>query len=384
MATVELTAASQILGHGQVDNLDATRIGNPSWNWENDPKKGFADPNEFLSGVLTAGQHHNRTDDERLRFLYQAAVGSDEQSTFADPYGGFLVPVGFSPNILTVSAEADPMARYTTKVPMEAEKFPVPARVDKDHSTSVSGGLQVYRRAEGDAVEPSRMEMEQIMLSATSLFGVSYATEELLQRSPSSFIALLAAGFGDEFAAKAIDERLDGTGVGQFEGIFQTPCLVTVDAETGQVARTIVYENIVNMRARCWGYSGAIWLANHDTLPQLMKLTVDVGTGGVPVWQPSAREDAPEMLLGRPIFITEFCETLGTAGDLLLGNWSQYLEGMLTPLQSAESIHVRFVNHERTFKFWLENDGRCWWRSALTPRKSSNTLSPFVRVATRS
>jgi len=51
--------------------------------------------------------------------------------------------------------------------------------------------------------------------------------------------------------------------------------------------------------------------------------------------------------------------------------------------QSAESVHVRFVNHERTFKFWLRNAGAPWWRSALTPNKSSVTLSPFVTLAAR-
>jgi hypothetical protein len=74
-------------------------------------------------------------------------------------------------------------------------------------------------------------------------------------------------------------------------------------------------------------------------------------------------------------------QTLGTAGDLMLVNWSQYLEGTYQPLQSAESIHVRFVNNERAFRFTMRNDGAPWWRSALTPKHSSNTLSPYVRLA---
>jgi len=132
-----------------------------------------------------------------------------------------------------------------------------------------------------------------------------------------------------------------------------------------------------------YGYGNAIWIANHDTLPQLMLLNQSVGTGGAPLWQPSAREDHPDTLLGRPLFFSEHMQTLGTAGDILCGDWSQYLEGTLQGLQSAESIHVRFAEHERAFKFWLRNAGACWWRAALTPNVGS-TLSPFVRVATRS
>jgi hypothetical protein len=64
-------------------------------------------------------------------------------------------------------------------------------------------------------------------------------------------------------------------------------------------------------------------------------------------------------------------------------NWSQYLEGTLQGLQSDESIHVRFLANERTFRFYLRNDGRGWWKSALTPRKGANSLSPFVGLAER-
>jgi HK97 family phage major capsid protein len=95
-------------------------------------------------------------------------------------------------------------------------------------------------------------------------------------------------------------------------------------------------------------------------------------------------EDRPDMLLGRPIFYTEFCQTLGTVGDLVLGNWSQYLEGTLQGPDFQESIHVRFTTNERTFRVTVRNDGQPWWKTALTPKKSTITLSPFVTLATRS
>ena len=347
---------------------------------KDDPKRGFKSSRDFLLSVLDAGTK-GFVDDERLRPL--ATAGSDEAGGYADPVGGYLLPSSFSPNLLSLAAEEDPLAGLTTSVPMETAVVEIPARVDKNHSSSVSGGLRVYRRAETDTVTPSKMAFEQVTLQANNLFGAAFATEELLARSPISFVALLEAGFRDEFASKLTDERLNGTGVGMFEGVLTSPCLIAQPKETGQVADTIVYENVINIRSRCWRYSQAIWLANHDTLPQLMKMTIDVGTGGLPVWQPSAREDAPDLLLGRPIFFTESCETVGDQGDILLGVWSQYLEGLLTPSQSADSIHVRFLNHERTFKFWLENDGRCWWRSALTPKNSTTTLSPFVTLEAR-
>jgi HK97 family phage major capsid protein len=365
------------------DQASGTRIVVKENDFSDDPKRGFKDHREFLTCVMHVGR--GGRPDDRLRPLFvgkSATAGSDEAGGYSDPYGGVLVPHAFSPDLMTGTAEADPIGAYTTKIPMETPTISFPARVDKNHSSSVSGGLRVYRRAETQAVTASRMELEEVELKASSLMGVSYVTEELLARSLSSYIALLSAGFSDEFAARLIYERLDGTGGGEFEGVLNTPCKISVAKETGQAAATIVWENVVKMRARAWRYSVAIWLANHDTLPQLLQLNQSIGTGGVPVWQPSGREDHPDVLLGRPLFFSEFAKTLGTTGDLLLGNWSQYLEGTLTPMQDAESVHVRFLNHERTFKFWLENAGRCWWRAALTP-KNGSTLSPFVALDTR-
>lgn len=359
-------------------------IGNPRPAWLEDPKRGFKTPREFFVAVMQA-TIRGETDDERLLYLRdkQATAGSDEAGTYAAPYGGFLVPAGFLPNLLSLAAEADPTAGRTTQIPMAAAKVSIPARTDKNHTTSVSGGLRVYRRSEAGTVDPSRMEFEQVELTATPLMGLSYATEELLVDSPISFAALIEAGFRTEYPAKILDEKLNGTGAGQMEGALKAPCLISITKETGQAADTIVYQNLIKMRARCWGYGNAIWLYNQDTLPQLMQLVIPVGVGGVPVWQGSAREGEPDTIFGRPAIETEYCPKLGDAGDILLGNWSQYLEGTYQPLESAESIHVRFIYNERTFRFTMRNDGRCWWRSALTPKKSGDTLSPFVVIAAR-
>jgi HK97 family phage major capsid protein len=156
-----------------------------------------------------------------------------------------------------------------------------------------------------------------------------------------------------------------------------------VAKEVGQPADTITYRNVLDIRARCWGYSKAVWIANHDTMPQLMLLNQAVGTGGLPVWQPSAREDHPDMLLGRPLVFSEYAKTLGDQGDIGCYNWGEYLEGTLQPMQQEESVHVRFVNNEHAFKFWLRNAGQPWWKSALTPVYSANKLSPFVVLDSR-
>lgn len=380
-----------------------------------DPRRGFRSPREFLMAVLDNSGYRNRADvpEERLRPLavfdsddrnapnelafmlptgftptgISAAAGSDEQGGYQDRYGGFAVPTTTLPGFMSLGAEADPTAGRTMPVPMATPGVDIVARTDKNHSTSVSGGLTVTRRPETVAATSSRTEIEKVALKATSLFGLAYATEEILTDSAISFVALLASGFEEQFAFHMLNEKLHGNGGAEYLGLLNAPALVSVAKEGGQAADTIVALNVINMRARCWGYDNAIWLANHDTYPQLIQAAIvkegAAGGGLILVYQRSLQEDRPDMLLGRPIFYSEQTEKLGDKGDIMLANWSQYLEGLYQPLQSDESVHVRFVNHERAFKFWLRNAGQPWWRSALTPHKGANTLSPFVTLDER-
>ncbi|GAG20299.1 unnamed protein product, partial [marine sediment metagenome] len=88
-------------------------------------------------------------------------------------------------------------------------------------------------------------------------------------------------------------------------------------------------------------------------------------------------------LFGRPVIVTEHCQTAGTSGDIILGDWSQYLIGGKTSGGAPKldtSVHIKFDYDEVAFRAVLRNDGRPWWQSALTPKHGTNTLGPFVAL----
>lgn len=381
-------------------------------------KRGFKSHREFLNAALANAEATNRdqVSDPRLKALaivddgkgtkngaglafamplgftpdsIKAAAGSDEHGVYSDTYGGFSV-VGqrLAPRPL-LGFEGDPTAGRTESIPMNAPVVEMEAATDKDHTSSVAAGLTVSRRAETVAMTGTRQAREMITLKATSLYGAAFATEELLADSPDSFVARISNGFDMAFAAKALDEKLRGVGGSEFLGILSALSsasrgpTISIAKETNQAADTFLANNVLKMRARCYGYGNAIWIANHDCFVQLATMQIATGVGGQLVYQQSVVEDRPDTLLGRPIFYSEFANTVGDQGDLILGNWTHYMEGIYQPLQSAESIHVRFLNHERAFKFWLRNAGMPTWRVPLTPNKSSQTLSPFVVLDAR-
>jgi HK97 family phage major capsid protein len=353
-------------------------------NVEDDPKGGFKNHKEFLNAVMQSG--YTGVEDSRLK-RFRAAQGSDEHQVGSDPYGGYLVPAGVAPGVLTISPEDDPVAGLVRSIPMNSPTVAFNARVDKNHSTSVSGGLTVTRKPETVDASSSRMKFEQVRLTAHDLFGLTFATENVLTDSPESFIALLTAGFGDEFGSHIMEERLNGDGSGMFLGILDAAngALVVVAKEQNQAADTILKENIDKMISRCWRYSRAVWHANHTTRPQLSGLYQLVGTtGGQPVeyFKPGAGPNGEDLLVGRPIYFTEHCAALGDQGDLTLAQWGEFLEGTYQRMRQDESIHVRFLSAERAFRFFLRNDGKPWWTAPLTPKKGL-TLSPFVTLAAR-
>lgn len=347
--------------------------------FEDDPNRGFATPRHLLTAIIDATKTGKVPDN--LRSL---AIGSDEHSTADNVSAGFLIPGPLlQPGLLTIGSEADPTLGRTEDITMEAAKISFVAAVDKDHSTSVTGGLTVSRVDETGTVASSRLQTELINLDVHDLYGLAFATTNILTDSPTSFAQIVSSGFNREFSSAVFKEKLTGTGVGEFLGVLNSSAKIEVAKESGQSADTILGQNIINMRSRSWGYGDAIWIANHDTLPQLIVANIIITTAGIiTLYRASEIDGSPDTLLGRPIFYSEHAETVGDVGDLTLVNWSQYFNGTLGTMQEETSIHVRFLNNEKAFKFWIRNDARPSWLTPLTPDNGA-TLSPIVTLAAR-
>ncbi len=180
---------------------------------------------------------------------------------------------------------------------------------------------------------------------------------------------------------------LRGTGVGEPLGILSTgnTCAVSVSKESGQVADTIVWENLVKMFSRMLPQSlgRSVWLAHIDTFPELATMALSVGTGGGPIWLKDGDQSAPMSILGRPVIFTEKAETLGDLGDINLIDFGYYLIGDRQQVSAQTSEHFKFNTDTTAYRIIQRVDGRPWLKSAITPNKGSNTLSPVVKLAAR-
>lgn len=315
----------------------------------------------------------------------QAATGASE----AIPQdGGWLVQRDYTTELLQRAKDAAILAPRCRTIQisgpgLDAPYFDETSRVEG----SRFGGVQVFRNHEAESVTAKKPKFGKHKMDLEDLTALAYASDNLLEDA-TALQGIFALAFESEFSLRIDNEILNGSGAGEMLGILNAPCLVTIAKEGGQAAATIVQKNISKMWTRMYGRSraNAIWINNQDTEPQLDELSVVVGTAGTAVYMPAGGlNDSPNgRLKGRPVIPVEHCETLGTVGDLMLVDLSQYLIIEKGGLQSDTSMHVRFINHEQTFRWKVRNNGQPMWASALIPAKGSNTLSPFVALATRS
>lgn len=349
-------------------------------------KDNFGSPGEFFLAVMRAASPQPYVD-PRLRVSMRNAATGLQEGVPSD--GGFLVQPEFSTELLRRAYETGQVASRCRRIPIGANANGLKINgIDETSRATGSrwGGIRAYWIGEADLKTNTKPKFRQIELSLKKLIGLCYATDELLQDA-TALGGIIEAAFAEEFGFMLDDACVNGTGAGQPLGIMNAPCLVTVNKEAGQVADTVSYENITKMWSRMYARSrtNAVWFINQDVEPQLFQMGLAVGAGGSPVYLPPGGASAAPYgtLFGRPVIPIEQCQTVGDLGDILLADFGEYILIDKGAMQSASSIHVRFVYDESVFRFVYRVDGQPLWNSALTPYKGSNTLSPFVVLQAR-
>ena len=381
----EMGDVNGLIKDAVADGVKAARVKRPGMFDPNEPNPEavgadmdgkFGSMGEFLRTIHHSpriGDHN----DKRLKIL-----GESEGDA-----GGFLVPEEFRTTLMTLALEEAIVRPRAFTMPMASDRLRIPAIRDTTHASNVFGGVSVNWTPESGTISASEPTFSQIALTAKKLTGHTISSNELLADSAVGLSALLTQLFGQAIRYFEDDAFIAGDGAGEPVGFNNSnnPALVSVAKETGQAADTIVWENLVNMYARMLPSSlgRAVWIANPDTFPQLATLQLSVGTGGSAIWINNGQAGPPASILGRPLVFSEKMNTVGDAGDIMFADLSYYAIGDRQSVTVASSPHVRFTTDETVWRFIERLDGRPWLDSPLTPRRGTNTLSPFVRIAAR-
>lgn len=332
---------------------------------------GFKSLEEF-----TAAMTHG---DPRVMALAGQGIGNA-----AD--GGFAVPPAFSFETLDKSLESEVVRPRCRIEPMEAPQKSISTYDDSDHTSGqLYGGLQGQWIEEGGTISYQVAKLRRLQLNAHKLAFLTAASNELLNDAP---------GFEGGFTARItqtigwnIDRTLliTGTGAGQPKSVLNDPATITVNKDAGQVATTITYTNLVNMFARLHPscLNNAVWVANPNAIPQLLQLSQIIGVAGSAIPVMSKNAAGQFEILTRPVVFSEKMNTLGTLGDIMLVDLSQYVFGLMkNGMRLDRSDHVRFTTDEAAWRVVLRADGQGTWKQAFVPVNGSS-LSWAVTLQAR-
>jgi HK97 family phage major capsid protein len=347
---------------------------------------GEIDPTKFASfgDQLKAIARHYTTGVTDARLRAPAGMGETDPSG-----GGFPVQVDFAESILQRAYDLGEIAKrvFRVQISSNANGIKIPGIDETSRATgSRWGGVQAYWVGEGDAATATKPKFRLIELDLKKLMAIWYVTDELMADA-SALTGIANEAFAQEIMFTIEDSVYRGTGAGMPQGILNSNAIITVPTEKGQATQTVLYQNLINMWSRMWARSRftAVWFINQDVERQLYQVNQVIGTAGVPVYLPPGgmSEKPYATLFGRPVIPVEYAPTLGTTGDVMLADLSQYVMADKNTMQQMSSIHVRFLTDEMTFRITYRCDGQPIWQAPLTPYQGTQTKSPFVVLASR-
>lgn len=298
--------------------------------------------------------------------------------------GGFLVPAQFSEVFIDKTIEGSVLLPGVSMFPMTTNRLMIPAWDSHDHSNNgVFGGISAQWGSEAavNAIQtpkPRKMELQ------TKLLILITAASEELAEDALNLEGNLEQGLSSATAWEFDYQLINGGGAGKPLGVMKAKSTITVSKETAQVSGTIVYANIVKMLASlhpaCWG--SAVFLAHPSTLGSLLQLSLPIGTAGsiVPAF---TFENGNYNLLGKRVLFTEKCQPVGTSGDLILLDRSQYAVGLRKDITMDVSDHVFFTSLQKAYRVVFRADGQPLWEHPVTPANGAAALSWAVVLQTR-
>ena len=341
---------------------------------------GFRSFGEYAGKVHAASV--GRRADQRLEIL-NAASTFGQEAVGAD--GGYAVPPDFKTTILEKMAMEDSLLGRTDQQQTSSNSITLP--VDENEPWNLTGGTQGYWMAEGAQINQSKIALQNTTIRAEKLAALVPVTDELLADA-SSLEAYLRTKVPQKLDYRINDAIINGDGVGKPLGILKSNALVTQAAEGGQVAGTIVFNNVTKMWSRMpqRNRRNAIWIINQDAEPQLYSMVVPGTQEAFPAFLPAGGLSSSQYdsLMGRPVVYSEAAQGLGTPGDIILVDPTQYLSVIKSGgVRTDVSMHLYFDQDQTAFRFILRVGGQPWWSKPLARAKSTLPMSAYVALAQR-
>ncbi len=357
-----------------------------------DPTGGFKNLGEFAAVVRKHSLGHFT--DERLSRMIAKADGMNE-TALSD--GGALVPTEYANqlyrDVLAESVLFDKARKYPINLG-NSLFIPVRSMLDLGTTAASGGSLGTWLTAggvtaDGVPIPAQKPVYSRVQMTLNRWGALLPVTDELLQDNNVALANFILDEGGIALAWDLNNAFINGSGQGQPQGVLSSSALITVAADTSQTPFTITYSNLVNMKSRLWtirpgDMSGVVWIAHPDCEAQFEQLKDAAGrnlyfAAGTIGQTPNAK------LFGIPVVYSYHCSAVGSIGDVILADFSQYFVSTKVNggLETAMSMHLYFDSAEVAYRILYRIDGKVARQLPLTIPSSTNTRSGFVALAAR-
>lgn len=263
------------------------------------------------------------------RDSFSAYVGQGQVSagllTSSDPKGGYLAPTQLSTNLIKFLDNAVFMRQLSTVETLtQAVSLGVPSWDTDPGDADWTAEVPASDISEDDTATVGKRELTPHLL--TKLVKIS---QKLIRSSVIGIEDLVTQRLGYKFAVTEENKFLNGTGAFQPLGVFvasangvSTGRDVTASATTSFNADDL--HNVIYNCKQAYQRTGS-WIMHRDAVKMARKLKD--GTGQY-LWQPGLQASEPNMLLGRPLYMSEYAPNTFTTG-LYVGLFGDFKIGYM-------------------------------------------------------
>lgn len=231
-----------------------------------------------------------------------------------DSEGGYLVPDEFERTLVESLEEQNIFRQIARIIQTDSGERKIPVVASKGTASWVD---------EEGQITDSDDSFSQVTLGAFKLATMIKVSEELMNDSVFPLESYISREFARRIGVKEEEAFFTGDGSGKPTGILNATGGAQVGKTTAS-ATVITLDEVIDLyySLKSPYRSKAIFITNDSTVKAIRKMK---DTNGQYLWQPSIREGAPDTILGRPMYTSQFMPTAEAgAKTMAFGDFSYY------------------------------------------------------------
>ncbi|MEK1358907.1 phage major capsid protein [Limosilactobacillus fermentum] len=232
----------------------------------------------------------------------------------SDSDGGYLVPDEFENQLIQKLHQENVLRSISHVIQTSSGDHKIPVVASEGTASWLD---------EEAAYTESNSSFGQVTLGAHKLGTLIKVSDELLNDSAFDLTNYISTEFARRLGDSEEEAFLTGNGTGRPTGILNDSNGAK-DGVTAAAADAITFDELIDLF-----YSlkepyrkNAVFLMNDSTVKAVRKLK---DQNGQYIWQPSVQLGAPDMILNRPVYTSQYMPTLSAGNKIaLFGDFSYY------------------------------------------------------------